>query len=174
MSKNKIKKIINKADLERKINEISSILTDKYKNDKIVILGVMNGAFFFMHDLIKKINIKHFEYDFLFCSSYYGDTKSIGKVKFVYPNKIDISDKKIIVLEDIIDTGNTLERIHEELLKYNPKNIEVLSLLIRKNCKTKLNLFWTGYEIKNEFVVGYGLDYKERYRNLEDIYELLI
>ena len=59
MSRNKIKKIINKTDLERKINEISSILTDKYKNDKIVVLGVMNGAFFFMHDLIKKINIKH-------------------------------------------------------------------------------------------------------------------
>ena len=174
MQENKIKKIIDKVDLDRKISEVASILNEKYRNDKIVILGVMNGAFFFMHDLIKKINIDRYEYDFLFCSSYYGGTKSTGKIKFIYPNKIDISNKNVIVLEDIVDTGYTLEFIYNELLKYNPKNIDFLSLLIRESCKTKLNLFWTGYKIKNEFVVGYGLDYKERYRNLEDIYELEI
>ena len=174
MQENKIKKIIDKIDLDRKISEVASILNERYRNDEIVVLGVMNGALFFMHDLIKKIKIDRYEYDFLFCSSYYGRTKSTGKIKFIYPNKIDISNKNVIVLEDIVDTGNTLEFIYNELLKYNPKNIDFLSLLIRENCKTKLNLFWTGYKIKNEFVVGYCLDYKERYRNLEDIYELEI
>ena len=133
----------------------------------------MNGAFFLMHDLMKKISIPY-EYDFLFCSSYYGRMKSKGKVKFIYPNKTDITDKKIIILEDIIDTGKTIKKVYDELLKYNLKNIDIATLFIRENSNLEFELFWSGYKIKNEFIVGYGLDYNEKYRNLEDIYKLKI
>ena len=165
--------IISKAQLNSRIDNLALTINRKYKNQKIVLLGVMNGAFFLMHDLMKKINIPY-EYDFLFCSSYYGGIKSKGKVKFIYPNKTDITDKKIIILEDIIDTGKTIKKVYNSLLKHNPKNIDIATLFIRKSCNLSLKLFWSGYKIKNEFIVGYGLDYDEKYRNLEDVYELKI
>tara|TARA_Y100001970_G_C14117835_1_gene794608 strand:+ start:670 stop:1188 length:519 start_codon:yes stop_codon:yes gene_type:complete len=169
----KIEKMITKNSLKNKILELSSLISNQYSDDNIVILGVMNGGFYFMHDLIKTIPFDH-SYDFLFCSSYYGNVKTSGKVKFVYPNKVDIANKNVLILEDIIDTGNTISKIRSKIFDYKPKNVEIATLLIRQNCKLDFKLFWSGYKIKNEFVVGYGLDYNEKYRNLEDIYKLII
>ena len=168
-----LNQIVSKEELCSKVEDLSLLIDKKYKNKKIVILGVMNGAFFFMHDLMKKINIQH-EYDFLFCSSYYGGTESKGGVEFRYPNKVNIENKNIIILEDIIDTGKTIKKIYRKLLNYNPKNIDIATLFIRKRYNLDFKLLWSGYKIKNEFIVGYGLDYDEKYRNLEDIYELKI
>ena len=168
-----LKLIISKVQLHSKINELASIINRDYKNEKIIILGIMNGSFFLMHDLMRKINIDY-EYDFLFCSSYYGGRKSKGEVEFIYPNKTDIRNKKVIILEDIFDTGKTIKKVYNNLLKYDPKNIDIATLFIRKSCNLNLELFWSGYKIKNEFIVGYGLDYNEKYRNLEEIYELRV
>jgi len=169
----KIKLMISRNEIIAKIDELAELINKKYKGQKVVFLGVMNGAFFLMHDLVKKINIDC-DYDFLFCSSYYGGTESSGKVSFIYPNKVDIRDRVVIILEDIVDTGKTIEKVASELLKYNPRSIHVSSLFLRKKCSLNFELFWYGYKIKNEFIVGYGLDYDEKYRSLEDIYELEI
>ena len=168
-----LKLMISKKELKFKIDELAMLINKKFKGQKIIFLGVMKGAFFLMNDLMRKIDIDY-DYDFLFCSSYYGGIKSKGEIDFIYPNKVDISGKKIIILEDIIDTGKTIEKISNELSKYNPASINISSLFLRKKCLLKSKLFWYGYKIKNEFIVGYGLDYNERYRNLEDIYELKI
>ena len=168
----KKRKIINNYDINKKVKELSELIKSRYKKE-IIIIGVMNGSFFFMRDLMIEIG-DNFKYDFIFCSSYYGETKSSGKVKFLYPNKVDISGKDVLILEDIVDSGATVEAIDREIKKYNPKSVEFATLLIRRSCKTKLNLFWTGYKIKNEFVIGYRLDYKDEYRNLKDIYELIL
>ena len=168
-----MKKIIKKEEIEKKIRELSDLIKNKYNNQDIVILGVMNGSFFFMRDLMAQLDID-FKYDFVFCSSYYGKTESSGQVDFIYPNKVDIANKNVIVLEDIIDTGGTIKVLSQKLREYRPKAIDFCALMIRENCTLELDLFWIGYEIKNEFVVGYGLDYKEEYRNLEDIYELTV
>ena len=168
----KMKKLIKKESIDKKIRKLADLIVSKYKQD-IVILGGMNGSFFFMKDLIDQLNIG-FEYDFIFCSSYYGHTKSSGNVDFLYPNKVDISKKNVIILEDIIDTGRTIKAIDKKIKKYNPNTVNFCSLLIRDKCVLDLDLFWTGYKIKNEFVIGYGLDYKGEYRNLKDIYELIL
>jgi len=165
--------MIQKNELKSKINELAVLINKEFKGQKVIFLGVMNGAFFMMHDLMKQINIDC-EYDFLFCSSYYGGVKSKGRVKFIYPNKVDIAGKKVMILEDIVDSGKTVKKISNELLKYNPKSIDISSLFLRKKCSIDLKLFWHGYKIKNEFIVGYGLDYDEKYRNLEDVYQLKI
>ena len=166
-------KVITKQEIDKKVRELANLIENRYKNNGVVILGVMNGSFFFMKDLMAQLNID-FKYDFLFCSSYYGETESSGDVDFLYPNKVDIEQKNIIILEDIVDTGGTVKAINSKLKKYNPKNIDFCTLLIRESCNIELDLFWTGYKIKNEFVVGYGLDYKGEYRNLEDICELVV
>ena len=145
-----LNKLIKKNDLTKKIKELAILINSRYKEEDVVILGVMNGSFFLMHDLIKKIDIKY-SYDFLFCSSYYGRKTSSGEVDFIYPCKVAIRNKNVIVLEDIIDTGNTINIIYSKLLKYNPKNINIATLLARNTYESDLNLFWTGYKIKNEF-----------------------
>ena len=168
-----LKLMIDKKRINAKIEKLALAINQKYKNQKVIFLGVMNGSFFLMHDLMKKIDIEY-DYDFLFCSSYYGGLKSKDNVDFLYPNKVDIKNKVVIILEDIVDTGTTIEKILLELKRYNPKKIEVCTLFVRKNYNLKFDLFWYGYKIKNEFIVGYGLDYNERYRNLEHVYELKI
>ena len=165
--------MITKNELDSKIAELAVLINEKYKGERIVLLGVMNGSFFLMHDLIKKIKVEC-EYDFLFCSSYYGGLKSKGEVGFMYPEKVNINSKKIIVLEDIVDTGKTISKVSVELLKNNPKSIDIATLFTREKSKSHINFFWHGYKIKNEFIVGYGLDYGEKYRNLEDVCELKI
>ncbi len=168
-----MKVMIDSKRLQSKIEELALKINEKYKNQKVIFLGVMNGSFFFMHDLMKKIKIEY-DYDFLFCSSYYGGARSAGEVDFIYPNKVNISNEIVIVLEDIIDTGNTIETVYSELLKYSPMSINIATLFLRKKNNFKNKLFWHGYKIKNEFIVGYGLDYGEKYRNLEDVCELKI
>ena len=174
-----LKLMIQKSELKSKISELATLINTEFKGQKIIFLGVMNGAFFMMHDLMRLINIDY-DYDFLFCSSYYGGIKSEGKVAFIYPEKVNISDKKVMILEDIIDSGKTIKKISDELLKYRPESIYVSSLFLREKCvldsivDKDTRLFWNGYKIKNEFIVGYGLDYDEKYRNLEDIYELKV
>ena len=167
-----INKIISRQKIDKKNKELASLINSNYTKD-VVILGVMNGSFYFMKDLTDKLKID-FRYDFLFCSSYFGETKSSGKVDFVYPNKVDITDKDVFVLEDIIDTGSTIIEIKKRLENYSPRSINFCSLLIRESLKSKIDIFWTGYKIKNEFVVGYGLDYKGKYRNLDHICELVL
>ena len=109
-----LKLMIQKNELKSKINELAVLINKEVKGQKVIFLGVMNGAFFMMHDLMKQINIDC-EYDFLFCSSYYGGVKSKGRVKFIYPNKVDIADKKVMILEDIVDSGKTVKKISNEL-----------------------------------------------------------
>ena len=167
-----INKLISKKKIDKKNKELATLINSNYSKD-IVILGVMNGSFYFMKDLMDKLKVD-FQYDFLFCSSYFGGTKSSGKVDFIYPNKVDVLDKDVFVLEDIIDTGTTIVEIKKRLEDYRPRSINFCSLLIRESFESKINIFWTGYKIKNEFVVGYGLDYKGEYRNLDHICELVL
>ena len=165
-----ITKLIDNNRLQKKIIELAGILCNNGGKD-LVIIGVMNGSFYFMKDLINYLKIDY-RYDFVFCSSYYGETKSSGSVDFLYPNKEDISGKNVVVLEDIVDTGETLLSLKDNLSIFEPKSLRFCSLIVRESCHLNRNLFWTGFKIKNEFVVGYGLDYDADYRNLVDIYKL--
>ena len=167
----KLKKIFKHKELALKNKELASMLNKDYKNKKLVIIGVMNGAFFFMRDLMKNLSID-FQFDTISCSSYFGKRKSSGKVDYSYQSKVDLCGKDILIVEDIVDTGKTAQKIIAEINKFNPKSAQIATLFLRKNNKINHKLLWYGYKLKNEFIVGYGLDYNERYRQLDDVYEL--
>jgi len=166
-----LKKIISSNELQNKISEFARLINEKFKNEEVVIIGVMNGAFYFMHDIMKQIKVD-FSYDTLSCSSYYGTLHSNNSPKVLYSNKINIKNKNVLILEDIIDTGKSIRAIYDTLFSYRPKEIYIGTIFLREKNNINYKLLWSGFDLKNEFIVGYGLDYNEKLRNLEDIYEL--
>tara|TARA_B100002052_G_C15687256_1_gene508970 strand:+ start:247 stop:771 length:525 start_codon:yes stop_codon:yes gene_type:complete len=167
----KLKKLISKKELQDKVSEFADLINKTFKNEEIIVIGVMNGAFYFLHDLLKKIKV-NFSYDTLSCSSYYGTLSSNNAPKVLYSNKINIENKNVLIVEDIIDTGNSIKLIYDTLLTYQPKEIYIGSIFLREKNNINHKLLWTGFTLKKEFIVGYGLDYNEKFRNLEDIYDL--
>jgi hypoxanthine phosphoribosyltransferase len=140
--------------------------------DKIpVFLGVLNGSFIFLADLIKEIDISS-EVTFVKVSSYEGD-KSSGKTKEEIGLQMSLKDRDVIIVEDIVDSGKTLEYLLKMVEKQMPASVNVCSLLLKPNSlKVELEeITYVGFEIPDEFVVGYGLDYKGLGRNLKDIYK---
>lgn len=164
-----IKKFLSKKILQKRIKELGKEINSYYKNEsEIIILSILKGSFIFVADLIREIKIPC-KIDFLISNSYSGK-KSLGKVKIQKDISIDIKNKKVLILEDIIDTGLSLNFIIKELYKKNPSSIEICTLLLKKQKhKFESKIRFTGFEIKDEFVIGFGLDYNENFRNLDHI-----
>ncbi|TKC04903.1 hypoxanthine phosphoribosyltransferase [Pedobacter frigoris] len=141
-----------------------------YENRCPIFIGVLNGSFLFMADLLKEINISC-EIGFVKVSSYKG-TESSGTIKQTFGLPEDLHNRDVIIVEDIVDTGFTLKYILSEVYKQNPASVKVCSLLLKPTAlQTPIDeLEYVGFEIANEFVVGYGLDYDGLGRNLIDIY----
>lgn len=161
-----------KADaIEKRVKAIGAQLNTDYKDTKPVFIGVLNGSFLFIADLIKQIDIPC-EITFTKLASYYGGTKS-GKIRDDIDFIMDISGRDVIVIEDIVDTGNTARYLIEKLKVKGPASLKLCSLLLKPaSLLGKIDeLKYVGFEIANDFVVGYGLDYKEMGRNLKDIYK---
>jgi hypoxanthine phosphoribosyltransferase len=132
----------------------------------------LNGSFLFLADLVRQVEIHH-EIDFFKLSSY-GDSKiSSGDVKLIKELNADISERHIIIVEDIVDTGLSIKYINDMLSKHNPASVKIASLLVKPDSlKYKSKIDYIGFEIPNEFVIGYGLDYAQKFRNLKSIYAL--
>jgi hypoxanthine phosphoribosyltransferase len=161
---------------EKEINDRIKILAEEINNDfagkEVVFLGILNGAFLFAADLLKHINLKA-KISFVKLASYEG-TKSSGTIKELIGWNEDIKNKNIIVIEDIVDTGNTLERIVDELVIRKATGIKIAALLLKPDAYTKdIPLDYVGFEIPNDFVIGYGLDYDGYGRNFPSIYTLI-
>lgn len=160
---------------EKEIDEIVSNLAIKinrdYKGKKPLLLGVLNGSFMFISDLMKKLEIEC-ELSFIKLSSYSG-TQSQGTVDEVIGLTSSLENKDVIVLEDIIDTGNTVGKLFEILKKENTKSLAIGTLLLKPDVFTdRFPVNYIGKEIPDAFVVGYGLDYDQLGRNLKEIYQL--
>jgi hypoxanthine phosphoribosyltransferase len=164
---------INHNMIEKRIRLIGIQLNVDYEGKTPVFIGVLNGSFMFMADLMKEIEISC-EMAFVKVSSYYGETQTSGEIRDDYSLTMDIKDRDIIIIEDIIDTGKTLDYLINNLKKKNPSSIKVASLLFKpKALEKKIDeIEYVGFEIANDFVVGYGLDYKGLGRNTKDIYRL--
>src|ERR1700761_9058173 len=163
--------LIKAAAIEERIKAIGRQLSDDYRHCVPVFVGVLNGSFLFIADLIKQIDIPC-EITFTKLASYYGGTKS-GKIRDDIDFIMDISGRDVVGIEDIVDTGNTARYLIEKLKVKGPASIKLCSLLLKpKALLSKIDeLKYIGFEIDNEFVVGYGLDYKEMGRNLKGIYK---
>tara|TARA_B100002003_G_C14069799_1_gene514674 strand:- start:203 stop:739 length:537 start_codon:yes stop_codon:yes gene_type:complete len=157
------------------ISEIVHSITESINNSGIknpLFIAVMNGVFLFAADLMRNITIRNSEISFIKLSSYSG-TKTTGKINKLIGIGENISGRNIIILEDIIDTGNTLEKIITLLQKENVADIKIATLLFKpKSYQKKIRIDYIGKEIPNDFIVGYGLDYNEIGRNLKHIYKL--
>ncbi len=165
------KPYISEEKLQVSVEKIASKINDDYKGCTPIFLGVLNGSFMFFGDLLKSINLEC-TVSFVKLASYQG-TNSTGKVNELIGLNEDISDKDIILVEDIVDTGNTLVKLYEILSEKNPRSIKIATLLYKPEAYSKShNIDYVGLEIPNAFVLGYGLDYDGLGRNLSSIYVL--
>ena len=167
MLKNDFEKILlHSDDIKKRVNELGKAIELDYKNSELVIIGILKGSFVFTADLVRAVN-KPVLIDFFAASSYGMQSKSSGVVKIKKDIDIDIEGKDVIIVEDIVDTGLTLNYIKKYLKSHNPRSVEICAFLDKTEAhKIDLNIKYLGFSIKNHFVVGYGLDYAEKYRNL--------
>lgn len=165
---NNIERIYLSAEtLADKVVEIGKQISAFYApDDELVVVGVLNGSFCFMADLVRKIQ-QPMTIEFFGCSSYGKSTETSGNLKITKDLDHDINGKNVLIVEDIVDSGLTLFRMKALLGKRNPKSIRVAVLLDKPNRrKVEITGDFTGFEIEDYFVVGYGLDYADKYRNL--------
>ncbi|MGQ9465670.1 MAG: hypoxanthine phosphoribosyltransferase [bacterium] len=160
--------LIKEDDIKKRINELGREINSDYKNKNPILVGVLKGAFMFLADLLRELTIP-VEIDFLGISSYEG-TKSSGVVRITHDLSVNIEDRDIILIEDIVDTGRTIDYIINNLRTRHPRSIAVCTLLNKKSARViDVPLTYIGFNIPPVFVVGYGLDYENKFRNLRYI-----
>lgn len=160
--------LIREDDIKKRIKELGREINNDYKNKNPILVGVLKGAFVFLADLLRELTIP-MEIDFLNISSYQG-TKSSGVVRITQDLSINIEDRDIILIEDIVDTGRTIDYIINNMRARRPRSIAVCALLNKKSARViDVPLAYIGFNIPHVFVVGYGLDYENKFRNLRYI-----
>ena len=157
--------------LQARVAELGAEITADYQGRAPLLVGVLKGAFVFMADLARNIRLP-LEFDFMAVSSYGSATKSSGVVRIVKDLDLDLTDRHVVLVEDIVDSGLTLQYLRKNLLARHPASLEVCAMLLREGLqKTDVELRYVGFRIPPAFVLGYGLDVAERYRNLPYICE---
>jgi hypoxanthine phosphoribosyltransferase len=158
--------LVQPDDLSRRVRELGAQITADYEGRDLLLIGVLKGAVFFLSDLMRHIAVPC-EVDFMAVASYGSSTDSSGVVRILKDLDAAIEDRHVLIVEDIVDSGLTLQYLLRNLGARNPASIEVCALLTKpERRKVQLEPRYVGFEIPNRFVVGYGLDYEERYRNL--------
>jgi hypoxanthine phosphoribosyltransferase len=153
-------------DLARRVGELAKEISRDYGGRDLILIGVLKGAVFFLSDLMRQLTIPC-EVDFMAVASYGSATKSSGVVRILKDLDAVIEGRDVLIVEDIVDSGLTLQYLLRNLAGRNPRSLEVCALLIKpERRKVELNTRYVGFEIPNQFAIGYGLDYAERYRNL--------
>ena len=161
--------VVAEPELHARIVDLGRQITQDYADRPPLLVGVLKGAFVFMSDLARAIALP-VEFDFMAISSYGSATKTSGVVRIVKDLELDLTGRHVIVVEDIIDSGLTLNYLRRNLMARNPASLEICALLVREGQQTAdLDLKYVGFTIPPAFVIGYGLDVAERYRNLPDI-----
>ena len=162
--------LIHKEKIELRLAELAKEIATKHLNSNPLFIAVLNGSFIFAADLLRQLDFAC-EIEFLKVSSYIG-TESTGEVKQVLGLSKSIENRTVIILEDIIDSGLTIDFLSHDLARFKPKQIEICTLLLKPEAlKVKLPVNYVGFEVANDFLVGYGLDYDGLGRNLPHIYK---
>ena len=167
----KLKLKISSKNIQTRVEQIGLELSKEYKRENPIFIGVLNGSFIFLSDLIRELSIEC-EITFLQLKSYDGK-KSTGSVDIIKDFDVSLKNKHVVIVEDIIDTGTTLRFLLNKISEIPIKSIRIVTLLIRSTERPfKFTVDYIGFEISQEFVVGYGLDYNEKFRHLDSIYVL--
>jgi hypoxanthine phosphoribosyltransferase len=161
--------VVGEDELQERIRDLGKDITADYAGRAPLLVGVLKGAFVFMSDLAREIDLP-VEVDFMAVSSYGSSTKTSGIVRFVKDLDLDLTDRHVLLVEDIVDSGLTLRWLRRNLLTRHPASLEVCALLVKDGLQSEdPDLRYVGFHIPADFVVGYGLDVDERYRNLPEV-----
>lgn len=162
--------LYTEEDIQRRIAELGQEITEHYQDRQLALIGILRGALMFLSDLSRAIALPH-SWDMCGASSYGSSTSSAGHVQITKDVEVDLRDKDVIVVEDIYDSGRTLRAICDLLRVHQPSTIEVCTLLYKRKAArvNEVGIKYIGFEMPDEFVVGYGLDFNEYYRNLRCI-----
>ena len=163
--------VVGEDELQARIRDLGKEITADYEGRPPLLVGVLKGAFVFMSDLSRAIDLP-VEFDFMAVSSYGSATRSSGVVRIIKDLDLDLTDRDVLIVEDIVDSGLTLAYLKKNLAARNPASLEVCALLVKEGLqRVELDLRYVGFQIPPVFVVGYGLDVGVRYRNLPYIAE---
>ena len=161
--------LVTSEEIQEKVRELAERITGDYRGENLLLVGILRGAVVFLSDLMRHLELSC-EIDFMDVSSYGTGTSSSGVVRILKDLEEDITGRHVLIVEDIIDTGLTLSYLRRILLARKPASLEICALLSKPSRRrTDLDVRYLGFEVPDEFVVGYGLDYAGAYRNLRDI-----
>ncbi len=167
-----LREIISPVDIQRRVEELGTEITRDYKDSSLVLIGILKGAFVFMADLMRHIKLP-LVVDFVRLQSYGATMESSGQVSITKDIELSIQGKDVVVVEDIVDTGYTLQYLKEILKLHEAASIRICCLIDKKERrKVPVDVDYVGFNVKKGFLVGYGLDYNEQYRNLPGVYHL--
>jgi len=167
-----IRLLFSREEIQEAVRRLGEEISRDYRDKSLLMIGVLKGAFVFLADLVRALSIP-VQVDFVRLSSYGHRTETSGDIKMTKGLECDPRDKDVLIVEDIVDTGLSLKFLIEELLARGPKSVKVCALLDkRQRRKVEVPLHYVGFVVDKGFVVGYGIDYNERYRELPDIYVL--
>lgn len=161
--------LITKEQIKRRTKELAKQISRDYKDKNLVCITILRGAFMFLADLCREITVPA-KFDFMAISSYGDKSESSGVVRIYKDLDMNIAEKDVLIIEDIVDTGRTMDYLLRNLKTRNPKSIEICTLLNKPaNRVVNIKIKYVGFEIPPEFVIGYGLDFAEDYRHIEDV-----
>jgi len=173
-SKDKLREVISYDAIQKRIEELGARITEDYKDKDLIVIGILKGAFIFMSDLIRAIDNPFLQVDFVRLASYGASTERSGTVAITKDIEIDIKNQEVLVVEDIIDTGYTLQYLKELLELHKPSSVRICCLIDKKERReVPIEVDYVGFDVSRGFLVGYGLDFDERYRNLKGIYHII-
>jgi len=170
----KLNLVLSKEKILQKIKELAEKIDKDFNNESLVFIGTLKGAFIFLSDLLRYIKNPNIQIDFVRVKSYEMSDTSSENVILTKDIEIPLEGKNVIIVEDIVDTGLTLKYLYEHIKKFNPKNLKICALIDKKERKKfNIPIDYVGFEIEKGFLVGYGLDFAEKYRHLPEIYEVI-
>ena len=168
---NNLALLYSSADIQNRVSAMGKSISEKFEAKDPIFIGVLNGSFMFMADLLRAVTIEC-EMDFIKVRSYSGK-KSSGTIQLIKDISADVTDRNVILVEDIIDTGHTVQFLRERFFSASPKSLSIATFLLKPDvAKLDFSVDFIGFEIPPEFVVGYGLDYNQKLRHLDGIYRL--
>ncbi|MBQ9114817.1 MAG: hypoxanthine phosphoribosyltransferase [Clostridia bacterium] len=169
MHKDIEKILVTKEQIAARVKEIGEQITRDFEGESVLMVGILRGAVVFFSELVKNVDLD-VRFDFMVVSSYGASSVTSGEVRIIKDISQPIEGMNVLIIEDIIDTGHTLKNLKKLLLTRNPKSLKIVSLLDKPSRRqVEMEGDYIGFEVPNEFVVGYGLDYGEKYRNLPEI-----
>ena len=167
MHENLTKGLFTEEEISKRVKELGAQIKKDYEGKDLILITVLRGAFIFMADLVRAIDTDEVEMDFMAVSSYGAQAKTSGIVRILKDLDTNIEGRNVLIVEDILDSGVTLKYLSKNIKSRNPKSLEVVTLLLKEGKQeTDMRCKYIGFECEDAFVVGYGLDYAEKYRNL--------